>query len=84
MENFEKRNKNLLLAYELLGTALLTFCFNFTGSNKNLSTTIFLTSLWCWELSTAHFNLAITIGSFFYNLHQGSKNLFPFIMIALA
>ena len=68
MENITNKNKKFFYFYEFMGTAFLSFCYNI--SNKQnirdfpISCVLMVISLWSWELSSAHFNLAITIASY--------------------
>ena len=45
-----------------------------------MATTLFLMSLQSWEISSAHFNSAVTFGSFIYS-GDYKQNLLTFIMI---
>ena len=47
------------LIYELIGTAILTICYNMTGQYIYF---LLVVSLWAWNYSAAHFNAAITLG----------------------
>ena len=52
-----------ILAYEFLGTALLSMSYNFFGS-QGYYTMYFILALWTWELSATHFSMGTTIGDF--------------------
>ena len=70
MENINKRRQGTFYQYEFLGMALLTLSCNFCGFEQgkidftfeSATKMYFLVSVWCWDLSCAHFNSAITIG----------------------
>jgi len=47
------------LLYEYLGVAILTLCYNISN---NYSYFIIVVSIWAWNHSGAHFNMAITLG----------------------
>ena len=80
MEGFESKNKQMFLGYEFAGTALATVAFNM-GAGYGQVTWIFVFSILAWELSSAHFNMAITIGSFLFNYDQAQSNAKSFIAI---
>ena len=85
MENFKKKDRNFFLFFEFLGTVILTVAFNM-GKQQNatggqiMATTLFVISLVSWEISSAHFNSAVTLGSFIYTGNY-KENLLPFIGI---
>ena len=76
MENINKRSINSFYQYEFFGIAFLTLACNTSNliqdTRKDLPETIinyqnlvyamFFVSFWCWDLSSAHFNPAITLG----------------------
>ena len=90
MEGFDRKDKKFFLFFEFLGMVILTISFNMVGQlsfaggdtlNKMFtSLTLFIVSLMSWEISCAHFNTAITIGSYIYE-GQLKKNLPPFLGI---
>lgn len=49
------------LIYEFLGVALLTLAYNM---NKTNILFIMPISIWAWNNSGAHFNMAITLGEY--------------------
>ena len=57
-------DKRTFLLYEMLGCAILSFAYNMNQSNSTnqLSTALFIASLWSWNQSIAHFNPGITFG----------------------
>lgn len=72
MEGFDYKDKKKFILYEFLGTALVTFVTNFSA--QSVPGVMFLVSIWAWELSAAHFNCAITLGSAILdNNPMGSK-----------
>lgn len=72
-----------LLAFEFLGTLLLTFCYNVCGTYAAL---LVATALWSWSFSLAHFNAAVTLGDLVYktSMRQAAGNLLLFGAVALA
>ena len=82
MEGFNKKDKKFFLFFEFLGTCILTVAFNMAGQGLNFSTaivasTLFIVSLMSWEISTAHFNSALTLGALIY-AGDLKANLLPF------
>ena len=61
------------LIYELVGTALLTYFFNY-GFSGGFFLVLFILSFYCWELSCAHFNPGITLSSFIFDYDRIDKN----------
>ena len=56
-DTYHDKNKLRFFAYEFFGTAILTFGANM-GANFYL-----VVLLLCWEVSAAHFNMALSLGS---------------------
>jgi hypothetical protein len=55
-EDYNNKDKLRYFFYEFIGTAILTMSYNM-GAN------FYLIALWlCWEVSAAHFNMAISLG----------------------
>lgn len=83
-ESLKDKNKVKFFAYELFGTAMLTWGYNISGGQAgNL---IFVLSLICWEVSCAHFNNSISLGTLIFNarsLDDFKKNLTPYAIITL-
>ena len=82
MESFNKSNKAVFLFYEMLGTAILTF-----GANVAMTAVpafLLLTSIWSWQLSSAHFNSAVTLAAFCFDLEHLAANIIPLISILAA
>lgn len=67
MENLKEKSTLIFFLYEFLGTAILTYAYQISG---NYIYVIFVITFWSWEVSAAHFNTAITIGSFIYNTKE--------------
>lgn len=71
------------LIYELLGTSILTICYNMTGQYVYF---LLVVSVWAWNYSAAHFNAAITLGELVVRSQDGGefmKGLVPFGAIAM-
>ena len=79
MENFGKRNKTAFVLYEFVGTAFLCFAANYKLSS--VPAFLLLISVLAWELSAAHFNLALTVGAFFFDISNAQKNLVPLLIL---
>jgi len=60
---FEVKSKPLFLLYEFIGTALIVLTYNI--GQVALGFVIFIVSIWSWEVSSAHFNPAITVAQLF-------------------
>ena len=58
MEKEKVLNLKYLL-YEFLGTALISVAYNM--ANKYYSIVLLVVSIWSWNISAAHFNMAITL-----------------------
>ena len=56
----DKVLKFTYLIYEFLGTALITVAYNMAA--KNYAMVLLVVSIWSWNVSAAHFNMAITLG----------------------
>jgi len=82
MEGFQQKHRVTFLAYEFFGTAFMTVAFNLTLGVGQISQ-VFVFSLLAWELSCAHFNMAITIGAFLYKFDEIAKNSVSFMLILL-
>ena len=83
MEGFKDKNKLLFLLYEMLGMMILTIAFNMSHQYAIL---IIVVSIWAWDVSAAHFNPAITFGTFVMDTKDMSKlkdNLVPFLLLWL-
>ena len=81
MEGFQDKNKIHYFMYELVGTMLVTVSYNLTSQYVF---TILIVSIWSWEVSAAHFNMAITLGDFIYNtrsLEKLKNNIVPFLAL---
>ena len=53
---------------EFLGTLFITLSYNLAGKNfEGVALTFFLATLWSWQHSCAHFNIALTLGEAIYN-----------------
>lgn len=80
----EKIKSKSFLAYEFLGTALVTFCYN---TSSNYSYFLVIPTLWCWDTSLAHFNTALTLGALVQGPSMNKvnlmKNLIPFVVVTL-
>lgn len=85
MEGFNRKDKKFFLFFEFLGTVILTVAFNMAGKQSIngasqptiVASTLFIVSLMSWEISTAHFNSALTLGAFIY-AGDLKQNLLPF------
>jgi hypothetical protein len=69
------------LAYEFLGTTLLTLSYNMT---KSYETVVLVASIWAWNHSAAHFNMALTVGEMILltTTFEKFKNLIgPFFLL---
>merc|ERR1712086_349203 len=91
MEGFEVKDKKFFLFFEFLGTMVLTIAFNMCGLQAQasagvrsniISKTIFIISLISWEISSAHFNSAITLGAWIC-AGDYKKNLTPMFAIIM-
>jgi len=51
------------LLYEFIGVTLMTIAYNMSYSFVSV---VFVVSIWAWDLSAAHFNMAISLGAFIY------------------
>jgi len=71
------------MLYEFLGTTILTLAFNINGSKID-SSILLIVSWWSWEISTAHFNLAVTLGNLLFKPHTMVSNLPLFLKTAVA
>lgn len=72
------QNKLRFFFYELVGTMFLTWGYNMT---KNPGTLIFIMSVINWEISCAHFNNAISLGTLVFNHKDFLNNLVPYIIL---
>lgn len=75
MENTKKKNTIFFYLHEFLGTAFLCLAYNLGGkiasgdsTKGGVSPMLFVVSMWSWDLSCAHFNLAVSLGSLVFNL----------------
>ena len=59
MDDFAYKSSRIIVLYEFVGTALLSLTCNL--GFRNVSQTLFIVTLWSWELSAAHFNICVTI-----------------------
>ena len=80
MESFNAKGKAPFLLYEFLGTAILTVAYNLSEKTL-LPFVLFFVSLMAWELSSAHFNIALTIGSLIVEPAKIVSNIVPFLAI---
>ena len=62
MENLSDKNKLVFFAYEFVGMAVLSLCLNMSGIGTAVSA-LMVVSIWSWDVSCAHFNPAVTLGS---------------------
>lgn len=95
MENFGNKNKIMFFFVELVGTAILTFALNMGSFTIPIPTVgdislaiggiwiIFIVTFWAWELGAAHFNFAITLGSFLFNYDKIGESLIPMVALLL-
>lgn len=65
----QSKQKRYFYAYELIGTALITLSYNLSKVS-GAQPVLMIISLWSWEISCAHFNAAITLGSLLYHSDQ--------------
>ena len=73
------------LGYEFLGMALITMTYNLT-KGIGYTKTVFVVTLWAWNLGTAHYNMAITLGACIYASDSFStfvKNAKQFVPLLL-
>jgi glycerol uptake facilitator-like aquaporin len=78
-DNYNDKNKLRFFAYEFIGTAIVTF-------GANMGANLYLVVLWlCWEVSAAHFNMALSLGSLMLTVSDKdwTKHLTNYIFIAL-
>jgi len=58
---------------------MLTWGYNVSGGNSgNL---LFVLSLICWEVSCAHFNNSISLGTLVFNRQDFKENFTPFAIL---
>ena len=82
------KQKRYFYAYELIGTSILTLAYNLSSLSGG-QPVLLVISLWSWEISCAHFNVAVTLGSLlfhsdllsFKNGKETRKNLMQFFLI---
>ena len=70
------------LLYEFFGVAVLSVCYNMT---KSYTYFLLVVSIWAWNHSGAHFNMAITLGELIVrstNLDEFTKGISSFIAIS--
>lgn len=70
-EAMEGKEVGIFLFYEFLGTAILSFGYNYMkkdGETDSFSYILFIVSLWSWDRSCANFNFGITFGETFANI----------------
>jgi hypothetical protein len=70
------------LLYEFLGVAMLTVCYNMTRSYNYF---LIVVSIWAWNHSGAHFNMAITFGELIMrssSFADFTSGFVPFLMIS--
>jgi glycerol uptake facilitator-like aquaporin len=67
------------LGYEFLGTLLITTSYNL---NKQFTLMMTIVSIWSWNLSSAHFNPAFSLGSMI--VHSTNIESFKYNLINLA
>jgi len=78
-DNYNDKNKLRFFAYEFIGTAIVTF-------GANMGANLYLIVLWlCWEVSAAHFNMALSLGSLMLSFSDNdwTKHLTNYVFIAL-
>jgi len=78
-DNYNDKNKLRFFAYEFIGSAIVTF-------GANMGSNLYLIVLWlCWEVSAAHFNMALSLGSLVLNLNdkEWTKHMTDYIFIAV-
>ena len=89
MDGFQEKNKIQFYLYELIGTAILSMIFNLTDSGNGLvgdlpiAGVLFILTFVAWEVGAAHFNMALTLGSFAYSSTDGASaisNLLPCVL----
>ena len=56
--------------YEFIGTALLSLASNLEFGMVIVPHTLLIVSIWSWELSSAHFNICITIAQLIFNVYS--------------
>lgn len=72
MRKFASSNKLLYIFYEILGTFLLTFTYHMCGIIGCFNV-MFVISFLSWDLSSAHFNFAITLGESIFDLLKSDE-----------
>lgn len=75
-EQEAKVSKVYFCLYEFLGTAVITTAYNL-GIPVYLS--LFLVTLWSWDLSIAHFNFGLTVASCLFNTKYWKVNSLEFV-----
>ena len=72
MKRFFTSNKLLFIFYEILGTFMLTYAYNMSGILGCINVS-FVISFLSWDLSSSHFNFAITLGECIFDLLKSDE-----------
>ena len=83
MEAYQDKSKLNFFLYEFVGMALVTVAYNVSSSQMF---TILVVSIWSWNVSAAHFNMAITIGDFVSvakDLEKLKSSVAPFFILII-
>lgn len=89
MDGFQDKSKLQYYLYELIGTAILSMMFNLSEVDASalgdgiIAGVLFLLTFIAWEAGAAHFNMALTLGSFMYSTTdtmQLVENLVPCLL----
>lgn len=76
MDSPWKTNKINFVSLEVLGTAFMTYAYSINPI-LTYSSFIFAATIWSWQLSAAHFNPALTLGSLLFDPSNFVTNLVP-------
>ena len=78
MHGYEDKNKLHYYMYEFIGTVVITVAYNLSQSYVGA---LLFVSIWAWDVSAAHFNMALTIGEFCMNasLLNAKSNAMPLL-----
>ena len=87
MEGYDVKDKKFFFFFEFLGTMILTVAFNFVDLANVyiraliIAKVIFIVSFVSWEVSAAHFNPAVTLGSYLFtgNLKENMQPMLGII-----
>ena len=79
-DSWKDKNKLKFFAYEFFGSALIAYFFNIT---KSLSSMLYIATLVSWEVSAAHFNNALSIGTLFFNHTDFKENIIPYLILTI-